>query len=902
MRKLILLTLNHNYQEAELLLAPLLAAEEVPASHQLLQVLLAIQAWELVEARELLEQLLQAHPHDEAALYQQGRLHLLHKRYQEALIFAMSFQKDYPKSGKAHLLAAEAHFWLRNQEKAEEELQAALRLNPFDADARFYYGYAIWRRVDATQLPAMALQWELALELNPLHFLTHWHWGNGHTHLTYQDYLDPQEEAIGEELAHAEELISQNNIQEAIDLVEKVQAKYPASVLPAMLKGSAWYMAYSLDEAIRLGEAQRVFQEVLAKKDHYGPAHNALAAVIKQKQISYLAATDSLEEAIAATEIPEAEMEAFQLLFPDMAYYPGDRIQKMIWQQLHTSRVYFPFLIKKGRRFVIPPLHIDLASAMKNPYFRGNTTFDNRQWMDIRGVGSGATGIEYVERGAHLERNVTLHEYVHLFHMQVFTDQEKRRVRELYAHAMKHDLTLDYYSANNEHEYLAQTFTAYFAPVKVHPLNHKAVNIKAELQAKDPLLYGFIDSLVQRQRAYLAGDDSAMASNWAEIYVSLADNGLRMGFASNMTLARLDTALMWDAQYLPAYLTYARALARRKSFQQADDMLWKALQMAPNYAPIFHTYAQLCQSSDFASEVDLERMQPIFSQYMRQNKKAMWLPEVFYRIAYQLEKDDQEKAKIQVDLRDYLKNGGKYAEAITLAEGYAAEVSTYSTYLRDVKGSAQAFAYDLRAEMGYTDAAIAFFDKTVRQHPQNYQLRLQYADAVASAGKYEKALGILMPAHQLLAAAGSERKDYATTIAFYLTKLGRGTEAQNYLGQGKGRRNRHYVEVETLIELKKYDQAKKNLGSLEPSSAIEHGTYAFCNGRLAEVQGNATEAIEVYQEALTHNAYHMKSRLRLMRLLKLQGEKKALKHQWKAVKALNMPIGPYVAKQLEAYR
>ena len=41
--------------------------------------------------------------------------------------------------------------------------------------------------------------------------------------------------------------------------------------------------------------------------------------------------------------------------------------------------------------------------------------------------------------------------------MTVFTDQEKRRVRELYANAMKNDLTLDYYSANNEHEYLAQT-------------------------------------------------------------------------------------------------------------------------------------------------------------------------------------------------------------------------------------------------------------------------------------------------------------------------------------------------------------------------------------------------------------------------------------------------------------
>ncbi len=894
--------LQHEYKLAESLLTPLLEHTSAHPDYQLLQAQLAIQAWDLAGAQSIVDQLLAAHPDHELTLYQHGRLMILRKAYHEALSFAHTFQQQVPHSAKAHLLEAETHLWLRDKEAAETALQASLRLNPFDTDARFYYGYAIWRRVDATQLSDMALQWELALELNPLHFLTHWHWGNGHTHLTYQDYLDPQETEIDDALAPAEAFISQNKIQEALDFAEKIQEKYPNSVLPAMLQGSAWYMAYDIDEAIRLDESQAVFQGILGKKDHYGPAHNALAAVIKQKQIRYLGATDSLEQVIASTEISPSDQAAFLALFPDMTYYPGDRVQKMIWQQLHAGRVYIPFLNKLGRKFVIPPLHTDLATAMRNPYFRGNTTFDNRQWMDIRGVGSGATGIEYVERGAHLERNVTLHEYVHLFHMQVFTDWEKRRVRALYANAMKHDLTLDYYSANNEHEYLAQTYTAYFAPVKVHPLNHKAVNIKTELMEKDPRLYGFLDSLVHRQQAYLSGDDSAMASNWAQVYVNLADNGLRMGFASALTLARLDTSLMWDKAYLPAYLTYARALVRRHRFAQADSVLWKAIQMAPDYAPIYLTYAELSETAEFATAIDLERMQPIFSKYLSTEKEVMWLPEVFYRIAYALEQDDQEKAGIQEDLRTYLKEEGKYASAISLAESYAATASTYSTYLRDVKVSALAFAHSLRTEIGYVDSAIAFFEQTVPQYPQNYQLRLQYADAVAFTGDYERALDILLPAHRLLAATGNGRKDYATTIAFYQAKLGNESEAISYLEQGTGRRNRPFVGVETLIHLKKYEQAKTKLGRIKPESDIEQAKRDFCLGLIAEGEADFPSAISFYQEALSMHPYDMRSREKLIGLLKARGDKKEVKRQFKAIGKLPLAPGPAMMKRLEVYR
>jgi hypothetical protein len=340
--------------------------------------------------------------------------------------------------------------------------------------------------------------------------------------------------------------------------------------------------------------------------------------------------------------ITAEDRQRFEMLFPDMAYYPGDRIQKMIWNQLFASRACFPFLIKQGRKFVIPPLHIDLALAMENPYFRGNTTFDNRQWMDIRGVGSGATAIEYVERGAHLERNVTLHEYVHLFHSQVFTDEEKRRVRSLYAQAMQNDLTLDYYSANNEHEYLAQTYTAYFAPVKVHPLNHKSVNTRRDLLQKDPALFAFIDSLVQRQQAYLAGDKQAMASNWAQVYVNLAQSGLRMGFASDKTLAWLDTALMWDGQV----------------FTRLCD-LWQSL-CSP--AGMGQRPAEAA-----ASPGDSARpMRLLFGHWRkcrRERKRSNGIAE-----AYDSETDFAVRADIQEAFRQFYREEARPREAIRLAE------------------------------------------------------------------------------------------------------------------------------------------------------------------------------------------------------------------------------------------
>src|SRR5690606_24012437 len=87
----------------------------------------------------------------------------------------------------------------------------------------------------------------------------------------------------------------------AIERSRAMESRFNGNVLPAMLRGSAYYMAYNMDRGDRLDSAQATFEAILAAKPNYGPAHNGLAAVIKQRHFSVLAAFDSLEREIAQT-------------------------------------------------------------------------------------------------------------------------------------------------------------------------------------------------------------------------------------------------------------------------------------------------------------------------------------------------------------------------------------------------------------------------------------------------------------------------------------------------------------------------------------------------------------------------------------------------------------------------
>ena len=851
--------LQNEFEQAATLVSQVLKENPQQREALLLQGRLYTQAWELGKAMAAAQRLLQMNPKDEEAALAVGRTLMLQKKYGEALAWAQKVQAWNPKNAEAYLLESEVHFWNQKPELAEKPLITSLTLNPFNADARFNYGYAIWRRVDATQLNDMAAQWELALELNPLHYVTHWHWGNGHTNLTYADYAQPEDGQVRKALKPADKLLSGNRLQAALAAAQEVQQTYPASVLPAMLRGSAYYMAFGMNRQTRLDSAQAIFQRILRQKKHYGPAHNALAAVIKQKQLTYLHNYDSLQQVVAQTEIRDPEN--FASVFPDVAYYPGREVQQMVWSQLYESIVYFPFLAKQGEKFLIPPLHIDLAIAMNSPYFRQATTFDNRQWMDIRGVGSGAAAIEYVVRGAYLERNVVLHEYVHLFHQSVFTDAEKRDVRRLYNQAMQEGRTLDYYSANNEHEYLAQTYPAYFEPVKVHPLNHKSINTTADLKTKDPELYTFLDALVQRQRAYLAGDKKAMASNWAQVYLNLAEQEPDIATAT----ALLDTALTYDRHYQPAMLAYAGVRQRQKDYTGAINWLQKAKAVKAGYAPIYIAEAELLEAQQQA-----KKLKPA---------EAMRGQVALYQKALALEDDLLLRAYTNQRFREFYESYALVPEAIATAEAYAQQAPTVSTYLRDQRDNALAYASWLRGTSQQAPGAVQALAQLVALKPQNYLLRKQYADVLAAQGGFEEAFRTLEEAQRILEASGAARPDYMVRMAAYQLQLGNKAAAgkmmqpivQHQVKLGE----EQYLLVGILADLGNTALAEEVYRQLpHPATVLEAARNSYLSGCLLEAQHKTRKAIKAYKAALQANPYHLAVRQRLVQLLEREGKQK----------------------------
>ncbi|MES2378264.1 MAG: hypothetical protein V4553_16860 [Bacteroidota bacterium] len=873
------LILHNDYPAAEKEVTTVLKTTPNNVKALQLKATLQIQAWRLPQAIITCKNILKANPASEATELIMGRALLLQKKYPEALAIAKKIEKKNAVNAGAYQLEADVYFWDQHPEQAEAPLKKSLAIDPYNADARFSYGYAIWRRVDATQLNAMAAQWEIALAINPLHFATHWHWGNGHTNLTYADYAEKNDDEVRRALEKADALFSANKIDEAIAYTRTVQQQYPTSVLPLMHRGSLYYSAFDMDRKLRLDSAEKIFKQVLLRKKHYGPAHNGLSAVIKSKRIPYLSTYDSVTRVLQNVKI--TDMKNFEQVFPDVSYYPGTLAKAMVWNQMYAATVYFPFLSKQNRSFRVSPLHIDLAITMHSPSFRYTTTFDNRQWMDIRGVGSGCADMEYVERGAYEERNVVLHEYAHLFHQTVLTDDEVRQIRKHYYTAMAEHRTLDYYSQNNEHEYFAQVYPAYFEPVKVHPLDFKSMNTTSDLKTKDPGVYAFLDKLVKKQRAYLAGDKSAMADNWAQVYLNLS--GGRRGGPNAKAAAYLDTSLMYDSKYLPTYLAYARLKLAEKDFTAAKLWLYKAEAINPKYAPIYVAYADMVAALYDANEV---------SQKMAVEQQAAYLNQ-----AYKLEDDYQELAAINTQLREMYRRNGQTVDAINTALDYVNKGAIVSTYLRDQRDDAQAYLASLSLELGYIEPS-GVLKTLVEQKPQNFNYRTLYADALAANKQYDKAIATLQQAQRILKAGGNNNAGFDLQIAEFYNALGKKDSVAKYMataGAGRAGRGADVLRYIRLLYATGDVQTANNRFNVLPTTGDNAyvADLAYTKGMLLQPT-NQPAAMVHYATALKYNPYHFKAYARLINYyqqLKRKDRIDSLKDQ---VKALKMQPGPGV--------
>ncbi|NBB77621.1 MAG: tetratricopeptide repeat protein [Bacteroidetes bacterium] len=874
-----LLMKQHHYGDAEALVGDVLENNPGNRDAQLLQAELDIQAWRLDEADQVGAGLMEENSNDAEASLIRGKVALLNRDYDRAVEWAQTTQDADPNFAGGYLLEAESRFWAQDPEGAEPALIRALELNPFNPDARFSYGYAIWRRVDATQLDNMAAQWNLAFEVNPRHYLAHWHFGNGHTNLTYADYAHPSDSTVRARLGEADALIPQNRLDEAIEITREVESEFPESVLPAMMRGSIYYMYYDMDRDVRLDSAETIFNDILQRKQNYGPAHNGLAAVIKQRQFEYLDGFEELQQNVEQTEIPD-EGSVFYDIFKDADYYPGERVKKMIAQQIGPSKAYLPLIAKFDSDFAIPPLHIDLAEAMGSSYFRYGTTFDNRQWMDIRGVGSGATGIEYLERGAHWERNVLAHEYAHLYHGRILTDRENRRIRALYHSAMENNRTLDYYASNNESEFFAQGYAGFLSEKKVHPLNHKSMNTREYIQQKDPAYYAFLDSLLQKQQEYLAGNEEVFDDNWAQAYLTLAERSMDDESLDNAR-NHLDTALSYSDDYVPALLQYAIVEAREGNFEAAGERVSEAADLQEGYAPLYVTRANIVHQRALQDEVGFEESIKEQSGLLEQ--------------AYEMESDLSERARTNRLYRQRLEDYGRIAEAIEVAQTYLQNAPTISTYLRDRKEDTEAYYRYLRSTLGYSDEVTAFFRDLVDQNPQNFTLRRMYAD-VLMANDPAAALEVLEEGQRILASADNERSDYTLRMALIHVKDGEVAAVEESVGT---------LDIEDLDFEEKLLLARihSEMGKMEEASGLLNETsepdlpkakadLAFVKGLIAEASGEQESATEHYRDALEHNAYHLEARAALINVLEAEGDSEAAKQLRNEAEELAIPLGP----------
>jgi Tfp pilus assembly protein PilF len=448
---------------------------------------------------------------------------------------------------------------------------------------------------------------------------------------------------------------------------------------------------------------------------------------------------------------------------------------------------------------------------------------------------------------------------------------------------MENARTLDYYASNNESEFLAQAYPAFLSPVKVHALNHKAFNTRSDLETRDPDTFDFVASLIRRQEAYLEGDSTALKSNWAQTFVALSEEN-RDAESVFAPEALLDTALMWDDRYLPAFVSYGALLRDAKRFDEASQWLQRALVIDSTYAPVYAAYADLVGSRALAGDIELS--------------ESLQLRVGYYGRALDLETDYAVRARLNGTLRSLYRDHGYYPQAIRVSEEYMVSGPTVSTYLRDRRDDAAMFAGSLRSAAGYSTETLPFFSALVGQKPQHYGLRGEYADALAGAGRFDEAVATLEEAQRILRAAGRPNQDYMIQMAEYHLAAGDRTAATEALDLPQAIRMRLVSSNNRLARV---------LARLGDSAAVQvwlddlsgenqlpaaEADVHYTNGWIAEAAGDLVQAEASYRAAVELDPYRAEMRLRLMAVLVSQRKQSEARRVRAAAVNLELPMGP----------
>ena len=853
------LILQSRFNEAELIVDEVLAHSRSNQSALLLKTQLLVQKWKLPDAEIMAADLIKRNDKNIQAAEALGTIYLLEKNYVKATTLANLLQTTFPLQAEGFLLEVKVLFSTKLGEGAEPILKKAIMLAPLNADCRYFYGYLLWRKGQKALLGDMQDQWNFALEINPLYYLIHWHLGNGYTNARFSDYTAINNPVIIGALKPFDPLISSGKIKTAIALCSSLKTSYPGNSLPYIYAGSAWYLASSLfkieaDKTHALDSARTNFRAAVRISPLSGMAHNGLASVLNAERLAFLSFSDSIKQHLLTSLNVTPD---FSRVFTGVDYYPGKLVTAMVWSELHASTAYLPLLALEKRTFSIMPLHHTLAESLKEAYFNTGITFDNRQWMDIRGVGSGAVGIEYLLAGGYHERNVLLHEFTHLFHYDVLTEQQQRRIRRLYYEAMKNNATLDYYASNNEDEYFAQAYESFFDAVKVHPLDYKSMNTRAELKAKDPKAYGFIDSLVKFSTAS-ESNAQVLKDNYAQVYANIVQEELNKPVPDKTKIKdALFKATAYNTTYLPLLISKANFAIQQKDYTTAETILRSAENLKTDYAPVYAGNAALNRA--------------LFEDGLLEQPQAFDLQNTWLLKALSVEKDLQLNANLSAGYIDFLVLNCKFPLAINAALEYTAHAPTISTYLRDARQETQTKAVLLKCLLGYAEGLPALA-RQAREMPGTSTL-LRLSEAYAANKNFLTAVETLEPMGKESLKLENVNSILLAHLCVYEAAAGNMSKAQLWYTALAKPIDSSVWYARAMLGVGKASQALSYLNKLSvPMEPEPRSFYYQCQGLIYLSLKNDKPAVISLKAALDNNPYDYTSALALISIYNRAGK------------------------------
>lgn len=472
------------------------AAAESPRAEEvrLLEAALAVDSMDFAAAAAIYKGIVTGNPGSAAAWCGLAEVAYWENRFDDALSFIGRCLAADPGYGRAFLFKSLIHRARQENEEWKAAGGKAVELGPFDDEARANL-FNILARGEQKMNEGYA-EAKIALRINPLCYQAHNYIGNGWTPVAYgEDKPGGPPEAAARILTLLQEggqALIFRDLDRADKLFDGVLGLAGNNIRGIIGKGTAAY------HRARFEEARGWFVRALAVDPDYGLAHYGLAQSLLRLKDATNVKLSAVEKSFAAKEA--AEPAALKDVFINYAALDPD-LQKIIRLSVKPLRAFLPVAKDKGATFFITPFHMIQSEAPGMAGIRGQRTFDGRLWDDVKGLGGthALSGEDWERDVKRLRYNVVAHEFTHQVHGLLPKDL-REEVKRLFEKAKKDRLTLDFYADFNEFEYFATGVEAYVSEEKLADQKIAYGHTRAELLAKDPDLYRFIERLDGQDR------------------------------------------------------------------------------------------------------------------------------------------------------------------------------------------------------------------------------------------------------------------------------------------------------------------------------------------------------------------------------------------------------------------